>query len=91
MTDQPAPPDEFAQDVLRRCRWAQINNHGHPSGVWSTGEQLAVALVLHDHEHLEAMDYTPTEAAQRVLDGMLDPPADVNAWLAAIRVELSRS
>ncbi len=81
--------DEFAEDVLRRCRWAQANNDGHPSGAWSTGEQLAVALVLRDREHLAAMDYTPTQAAQRVLGGMYNPPADFNAWLTGIRTALA--
>src|SRR5258706_12929322 len=81
--------DEFAADVLRRCRWAQAHNGGHPSCAWSTGEQLAVALVLGDREHLTGMDYTPTQAAQRVLGGMANPPTDINAWLAAIRTGLT--
>lgn len=77
--------DEFATDVLRRCIWALAHNDGHPSGAWSTGERLAVALVLRAHEHLAAMDYTPTEAARRVLGGMFNPPGDFTSWLSAIR------
>lgn len=46
--------------------------------------------MLRERGHLAAMDYTPTEAAQRVADGMRNPPADMNAWLAAIRVALAR-
>jgi hypothetical protein len=87
--DDTAAFDEFARDVLRRCRWALAHNDGHPSPAWSTGEQLAVALVLRDADHLAAMDYTPTEAAVRVLGGMYDPPADFNAWLTAIRTALT--
>lgn len=80
--------DPFAADVLERCRWAQAHHDGHPSGAWSTGEQLAVALVLLDREHLAAMDYTPTEAARRVLGGMIDPPESISAWLDQIRAQL---
>lgn len=80
--------DRFTVDVLDRCRWAQAHNAGRPSGAWSTGEQLAVALVLRDDEHLAAMGYTVQEAAQRVADGMWSPP-DMSRWLAAIRAELS--
>lgn len=81
--------DPFAADVLARCRWALKHNDGHPSRAWSTGEQLAVALVLRDRQHLTAMDYTPQDAAERVAGGMWSPPADMNRWLAAIRIALA--
>lgn len=82
--------DEFAADILHRCRWAQQRNDGHPSPAWSTGEQLAVALVLRDRTHLDEMGYTVQEAAQRVHDGMAAPPTDLGAWLDGIRrVELA--
>jgi hypothetical protein len=80
--------DAFAQDIARRCRIAQRDNGGHPRGVWSTGEQLAVALVLRDREHLDAMGYTQQQAVQRVYGGMLNPPADFNAWLNEIRASV---
>jgi hypothetical protein len=82
--------DEFAEETASRCRWALNHNDGHPKGAWSTGEQLAVALVLHDLPHLAAMGYTVPEAAQRVHDGMMYPPADMNAWLRAIRAEIGQ-
>jgi hypothetical protein len=82
--------DRFATDVLHRCRWALAHTDGHPLGAWSTGEQLAVALVLRDRQHLAAMDYTPQQAAERVAGGMWNPPADMNEWLAAIRIALAR-
>ncbi|MEV8636891.1 hypothetical protein AB0395_35145 [Streptosporangium sp. NPDC051023] len=85
MTD-PLTPD----DILRRCRWALKHNEGHPSGAWSTGEQLAVAVVLEDHAHLDAMDYTVEQAYQRVLGGMVSAPADPVAWFESIRAELAR-
>lgn len=82
--------DSFAQDTARRCQWALNHNDGHPKGVWSTGEQLAVALVLHDLNHLVNMDYTVPEARRRVLGGMPDPPKDLDAWLRAIRAEIGQ-
>lgn len=82
-------PGEFTNDILWRCRWAQAHNDGHPSGAWSTGEQLAVALVLRDHQHLSAMDYTVPEAIRRVCGGMFFPPEDFEAWLGSIRAALS--
>lgn len=80
--------DDFGRDILRRCRIARRENGGPPAGVWSTGEQLAVALVLRDHDHLDAMGYTPTEAAQRVLDGATLAPHDFNGCLDRIRTDL---
>ncbi|QSB14560.1 hypothetical protein JQS43_24315 [Natronosporangium hydrolyticum] len=81
--------DRFATDVLARCRWALAHNNGHPNRAWSTGQQLAVALVLRDRKHLAAMDCTITEAAQQVAAGMWSPPRDMNQWLAAIRTALA--
>lgn len=83
-------PDNFAADTASRCRWALNHNGGHPSGAWSTGERLAVALVLHDRETLKAMGYTPKEAAQRVYGGMIAPPApaDFPTWIDSIRAEI---
>jgi hypothetical protein len=75
----------FADDVSRRCRWAVDHNDGHPSAAWSTGEQLAVALVLADGQHLDDMDYTIEQAMERVAGGMLEPPRDLAKWLTNIR------
>jgi hypothetical protein len=84
-------PEQWDADVVGRCRWAIAHNDGHPNGAWSTGEQLAVALVLGDAEHLAAMQYTPQEAARRVLGGMVSPPADLAAWLGRIRSHVDES
>ena len=81
-------PAQAAADILSRSRSAIANHGGHPNGAWSMREQLAVALVLKDREHLEAMGYTPTEAARAVADGMYFPPADVTGWLDGIRAQL---
>ena len=80
--------DPFARDILNRCRIAQARGGGHPLGVWSTGEQLAVALVLRDKEHLQAMDFTAQQAASRVA-GDLRSGADIDAWLNDIRAALA--
>lgn len=65
--------NDFGHDIVQRSLIALTNHGGHPSGAWSTGEQLAVALVLDDYTHLRAMGYTIVEALQRVAGGMADP------------------
>lgn len=86
--DPDTEPATLAADLLERARWARAHNGGHPNGAWSTGEQLGVALVLKDREHLAGLGYTPTEAARRVADGMYFPPADFTGWLDGIRAQL---
>lgn len=77
--------DDFGKDIAIRARSARRNHGGHPNGAWSTGEQLAVALVLRDQEHLDLMGYTTQEAAHRVYAGMIAPPSDFNGWLDSVR------
>lgn len=76
---------QFALDTGRRARW--VLKEGIYEG-WSTGELLAVALVLRDKEMLDAEGYTPQQAAQRVHDGLINPPSDFAAWLNGIRATL---
>jgi hypothetical protein len=85
---QPRAADPFTADILSLCRSALRFNHGHPSLAWSTGEQLAVALVLDDHRHLAGMDYHIDEAMRRVRDGWPDGPTDLHPWLDAMRRRL---
>lgn len=77
--------DRFGLDIAWRSRWALDHNDGYPSGAWSTGEQLAVALVLFNRQHLADMDYSATEAAQRIA---AEVDGDFSAWLNAIRAQL---
>lgn len=77
--------DDFATATARRARWVKQENHYQ---AWSTGEMLAVALVLRDKDLLKEMGYTVQEAAQRVYGGMMNPPRDFNAWLNGIRAEI---
>ena len=88
---EPGELDDFAADILRRCQSALAHHGGHPNPAWSTGERLAVALVLGDRDHLDEMDYTVEEAMVRVHGGMWNPPGDMGAWLAAIRPRLPRT
>ena len=82
--------DAFAADILNRCRIAQTGYGGHPSGAWSGCQQLAVALVLRDWTYVR--DYlkfdTKKEAEDWLAASMANPPADMDAWLDAIRAEL---
>lgn len=79
----------FAADIAERAQWARDRNDGHPTTVWSAGEQLAAALVLEDFEHITAMGWTVPDAVERVAGGMYFPPADMDAWLAGIRAQLT--
>jgi len=83
------PLDESAERVLDLCRQAQQNHDGHPSPTWSTWQQLAVALVLNDEAGLRSRGYSVQEATRSVVEGMLRPPADFDAWLATIRAALA--
>jgi hypothetical protein len=83
--------DDFGRDIAWRAHLAtRPGECGHPFGTWSTGEQLAVAVVLEDREHLEAMGYTLEEATRSVRDRMMVPPADMAAWVTAVRYERDR-
>lgn len=90
LDDRPTgkPLDHFGQDVAKRVRIARREHRGHPSGVWSTSEQLAVALVLRDRAHMRAMGYTEDEAIQRVADGM-SIREDMRGWLDDIRAAVN--
>ena len=77
---------DFAEDIARRARWA-IDYNGHrPNPAWSTGEKLAVALVLGDDAYLAAEGYTKTQALTRLAGDIGD--TNVGAWLAYVRDEL---
>jgi hypothetical protein len=74
--------NSFTADITARARWARDRNDGHPKPAWSTGEKLAVALILNNRAYLNAAGYTPQEAVQRLSRDRLG--ADVGAWLAAV-------
>ena len=88
MTDQTtaAMPDGFTEDITARARWARDRNQGYPKPAWSTGEQLAVALVLGNQDFLDAAGYTAREASQRLAGDLAG--ADVTEWLDDVRAAL---
>ena len=75
--------DKFTEDVIWRARWARDHNDGHPKPAWSTGEKLAVALVLDDQEFFAASAYTAQDAILRVTGDT--GVTEINAWLVAVR------
>lgn len=84
---------DFAADLLHRSRLARDENDGHPFGTWSTGERLAVALILGDQSELDYEEYTVAEAERRLvgeLASVYGYLGDVGAWLDEIRKELAR-
>jgi hypothetical protein len=91
--ERPHPPrfGRHSLDLVSRCRMAIEQFDGQPSGAWSTGEQLFVALVLKDKATLDALDYTAQQAAQRLIGEGWAPtdPVEFKRWLTAIRVEVA--
>lgn len=77
-------------ELINRCRIAQEQHAGNPDGAWSTGEKLAVALVLDDTDYIKALGYTALEAAGRVQSGMPEPvPVDICAYLREVQSEIN--
>ena len=81
---------DLASDITRRAQWALDHNDGRPEPVWSTGERLAVALVLRDKATLAAEGYTRQDAARRLAGdlGYYGYGADADAWLREIRATI---
>lgn len=73
--------DEFTATIIERCRWARAHNEGHPSSSWPAGEQLAVALVLRDKDHLATMGYTLEQAADSVCSQARLSAFELTGWL----------
>jgi len=82
--------DDFTKSITWRSRWARDHNGGRPDPAWSTGERLAVALVLGDQGEFAAEDCTWEDAARRIeaeiiFDGWHD---SIFGWLDQIRAAL---
>lgn len=74
--------DPFDRATVERCWWS-LRRGGEISGLWSTSEQLAVALVLGDDKFLGRTAYlTRADAIERVY---ATTPAKVRSRLAALR------
>lgn len=59
------------------------HNEGIPNPAWSTGERLAVALVLADDAYIATEGYTKAQALERLAGDI--GGASVGAWLAYVR------
>lgn len=57
---------EYQADLENRVRLAVEHNNGVPYAAWSTGERLAVALVLQDEEYLTAENETVATVLSRI-------------------------
>jgi hypothetical protein len=86
------PLDEFSREVVARCRWATDINDDDPRGDWPLELRLAVALVLGNTDYLRDMGpgpgYTADQAAELLVRSMPHPPANLRAWIEAIRNEI---
>lgn len=80
--------DDFAKDIASRARWAVAHNDGQPKAAWSTGERLAVALVLDDVAAIEAEGFTVEQALRRLAGDISGSTADAETWIAEVRGEL---
>ena len=75
--------DTFGKETIKRARYVQSHGGRYPG--WSTSETLAVALVLHDDERLEATGYSTREEAMRRILQCMSTPSDPAGWLATLR------
>jgi hypothetical protein len=89
--------DDFAKDIAARARWAMNCNDGWPKAAWSTGERLAVALVLDNRAAIETEGFTREQALSRLAGdvefyatGALSggSPAAAEAWIERVRETL---
>lgn len=83
--------DDFAWQVLQRCRETMTIHYGRPAVDWPVPEQLAVALVTDDDRHLRRLGYTRQQAIDNVTRAMTEPPQDTDAWVRTIRDLLTES
>lgn len=74
--------DPFGQATVRRARW--VLAHGGKYQGWSTGEAVAVALVLGHDDQLKAHGFTRDTALDRVFPNESDW-AGAGVWLALVR------
>lgn len=80
--------DEFGEHVVGLCTGALP--HGDIPAAWPVADQVAVALVLLRHWHLqEHLNTTPREAALTLFSEVERPPADPIPWVRSLRAVLN--
>ncbi len=96
MTHATTPPTGWTprramlEDWLARARVAKSLRHDEPWPAWSTGETLAVALILDDATRLADEDYTRAEALERLRHEIGEPTvAAAGAVFAQLRDRLA--
>ena len=89
--------DDFGKDIAARARWAMNCNDNWPKAAWSTGERLAVALVLDNPAAIETEGFTREQALGRIAGdvefyatGALSggSAAAAEAWIEEVRAAL---
>lgn len=81
--------DHLLADWLNKARFARRLRPNENWPAWSTGELLAVAVILDDAEQLAAMDYTMAEALERLRWDIAEPSvADAAAVFGRLREQI---
>jgi hypothetical protein len=80
----------YATDWLTKAQFARsCNERNAPWPAWSTGDTLAVAVLLCDTTALAALDCTEVEALQRLRHDIGAPDLDAAVrWFAKLRARL---
>ena len=82
-------PEQMLADWMEKARLVRSLRNGELIPAWSTGELLAVALLLGDDELLASMDYDYRGALERLRwDLRLDSVEDAADVFARARVHL---
>ena len=82
------PQDDFAKDIAAKARWAIIHNDGFPKPAWSTGERLAVALVVDAPDVIEREGFTREQALSRLAGDIGGTTVDAEAWVERVQATL---
>lgn len=82
--------DRRAPDMLAKAQLARTCNElGEPWPAWSTGEQLAVAVLLQDTDTMVGLGYTEHDALQRLRRTYgFHQLATATQWFADLRARL---
>lgn len=85
-------PDQMRADWLAKARIARLlRQAGQLLPAWSTGELLAVGLILDDPVLLAWLDYTTAEALERLrFDLELPTAEDAREAFAQLRLQLDQ-
>lgn len=77
--------ERYQADLERRVRLAVDYNDGAPYADWSTGERVAVALVLNDDEYLSAEVETRETVLSRIAGDIQGSPNDAALLIERVR------